>query len=224
MKISVVIPAYNEEKYIDSCLDSLFKQTEPADEIIVVNNNSTDKTVAIAQKYPVKIIKEAKQGISYARNAGFNAAEHEIIARVDADTIVSNNWIKKIKTNFKDQKIDALTGTLIFYDLPIKTTLPNDFYLDFVKLIQKNKGTLVGFNMAIRKEMWNKIKHKVYLDNRKMHEDVDLGLWINKVGGKIKHDKNLIVQASARRILKNPRSFFIEYPLRFINTYLLKRK
>src|SRR3989304_3585243 len=61
MKVSVVIPVYNEEKYIKNCLDSLMNQTEKPDEIIVVDNNCTDKTVSIVKKYKrIKIIQEKK--------------------------------------------------------------------------------------------------------------------------------------------------------------------
>src|ERR1035437_9820650 len=88
MKVSVVIPAYNEEKYIGACLDSLMDQKEKPDEIIVVNNNSTDNTAKIVKKYPVRLINEEQQGMIPARNRGFNEAKFEIIARTDADTIL----------------------------------------------------------------------------------------------------------------------------------------
>lgn len=223
MKLSVTIPTYNEEKYIEQCLKALSQQTVAADEIIVVDNNCQDQTIALAKKFKVKIVTEIQQGIVYARNTGFNAARFELIARVDADTIVPIDWVEKLKRSFKDRSIDALTGTMIFYDLPLKTTFWNNLYLDFIKVIQKNKGTLIGFNMAIRKKMWNKVKDKVCLNERNVHEDADLGLWVGKLGGKIKHDKTLVVETSARRILKKPWSFFGEYPLRFISTLLLKR-
>jgi len=122
MKVSVVIPVYNEEKYIERCLESLQNQQEKADEIIIVNNNSTDKTYDLAKKYPVTIIREPIQGITFARNRGFNTARGDIIARSDADTIIPSDWIKKIKANFQKNKIDALGGTCIFYDFPLQTT------------------------------------------------------------------------------------------------------
>ncbi|HEX8932548.1 MAG TPA: glycosyltransferase family A protein, partial [Patescibacteria group bacterium] len=100
MKISVIIPAYNEEKYIGACIESLLKQNRLPDEIIVVNNNSTDQTAAIASQYPVKVINEKEQGITPARNRGLNEAQYDIIARTDADTILPPDWIEKIKKHF----------------------------------------------------------------------------------------------------------------------------
>src|SRR6266567_2953645 len=95
LRISVVIPVYNEEKYLGKCLDSLMRQNVKADEIIVVDNNSTDNSVAIAKKYPIRVVFEKTQGMIPARNHGFNEARYEIIARTDADTILPVNWIKR---------------------------------------------------------------------------------------------------------------------------------
>src|SRR5690348_7890348 len=102
--ISVVIPAYNEEDYIENCLKSLMRQEVMPDEIIVVNNNSTDRTEEIVKKYPVILITEKKKGTIAARNAGFDMAKGNIIVRTDADTVVPTNWIKKIKEDFQDTK------------------------------------------------------------------------------------------------------------------------
>src|SRR3989344_7794863 len=109
MKISVVIPAFNEEKNIDKLIQSLLNQEEPADEIIVVDNNSTDHTDAIVKNYNVRILHEPKQGITHARNRGFDEAKYEIIARTDADTVLPTDWIRKIKNDFKKYKIDGLS-------------------------------------------------------------------------------------------------------------------
>ena len=72
LTISVVIPAWNEEKYIEEALDLIAKQTIQPLEVIVVDNNSVDNTVAIAKRKGARVIKEARQGITPARNAGFN--------------------------------------------------------------------------------------------------------------------------------------------------------
>ena len=101
MKISLVIPAYNEEKFIKKCLESVKNQTVEPSEVILINNDSIDKTADIAKNFKVKIINEKQQGISYARNRGFNEAKYELIARCDADCILPKNWIEQIAANFK---------------------------------------------------------------------------------------------------------------------------
>ena len=218
MTISVVIPAYNEEKYIAQCLDGLQHQTVKPDEIIVVNNNSDDKTIAIAEKYHAYIIHEKQQGIIHARNAGFNAVRSDIIARCDADTIPAYDWIERIISDFTNQTIDAISGPIFFHDLPMMKTfnLPSKMYAQFMKKLQGHE-TLLGPNMALTKLMWNKVKNEVCLDDTKVHEYIDLALHVKKYGT-ILFDPALCVHTSARRMRSNVFSFFVEYPIRFIKT------
>ena len=225
MKISVVIPAYNEEAYIGKVLKSLNNQTFKPDEIIVVDNNSNDKTVSIAQKLGAKIVSEKKQGMIHARNKGFNSARFEIIARCDADVVVSKNWVKKILENFENKNIDALSGPVIYHDSLLKSvsTIPSYIYLELLRAVSKGNRYLIGMNMVITKSIWNRVKNKVNLDDKKVHEDIDLSLKIINVGGKIEYDNTLVVSSSSRRILEKPESFFIEYPTRMIKTFLANR-
>jgi len=218
MQLSVIIPAYNEEQYIGDCLKAIFKQTEPADEVIVVDNNSTDKTAEIARELGARVVTEKQQGISFARNRGFDEAKYEIIARTDADTHVPKNWVQQIKTNFQTRPIDALGGTVYYREFPLKLTFLSNLYLKILKGLQKGRETLVGMNMALSKEIWNKVRLTVENDNKKVHEDIDLALKIWSVGGVVGYDFKLVAASSARRILKNPYSFFIEYRVRLFKT------
>jgi len=224
MNVSVIIPAYNEEEYLGACLTSLTKQTVAPYEIIVIDNNSHDATAAIAKSYKgVRVIREKRQGMIAARNRGFSSAKSEIIARCDADTILPENWIAAIKENFREHDMDALTGPIGFYDLTIQSPVLSSVYLKMSKPILHGNDVLLGPNMMIKKAMWRKIKDIVCLDDRLVHEDIDLSLHITEVGGKILFDDSLVIQASGRRIRKNPLSFFGEYPLRFIKTLLAHR-
>lgn len=216
MKISVVIPAYNEEKHLPLILKALKNQKEKPNEIIVVDNNSTDKTPDIAKKFGCKVVKEKKQGLTFARNKGFETAKYEIIARTDADSIPPPDWIKNIKEHFKKYPdTQALTGPVIFYDLPFKTKA---YSLFFLSLSKKISGCyyLIGPNMVITKKAWEKVKNDVCLDDKKVHEDIDLALHLCKKGIEIKVDENVFNYISGRRIKHKPWSFFIEYPIRWI--------
>lgn len=216
MKISVIIPAYNEEKHLPLALEALHKQKEKPDEIIVVDNNSTDKTPEIARKFGVKVVKEKKRGITFARNKGFEVAKHEIIARTDADTLPPPNWILNIKKHFEENpNTKALTGPVIFYDLPFKTAFFSSFYLKLSKRIS-GCSYLIGPNMIITKSAWKKVKNDICLDDKKVHEDIDLSLHLCRKGIKTVVDKNVVNYISGRRIKYKPWSFFIEYPIRLI--------
>lgn len=218
MKVSVVVPAYNEENYIKNCLDSLMKQKVKPDEIILVDNNCTDKTIEIASQYPVRIVKEQRQGIIPARNRGFDEALGEVIVRTDADTILPPDWIKRIKEDFENDDIIALSGKVAFYDLvrPHKNALYSRLFMKLMKISLKHE-TLVGPNMALMKAVWKKVRREVCSDDKEVHEDIDLSIHISKYG-KILFDPDLLVYASARRIKKNPTSFFVEYPIRLMKT------
>lgn len=224
MKLSLVIPVYNEERYIKNCLISAVTQTRQADEIIIVDNNSTDKTIKIAKQFPVRIVQEKKQGMIQARNRGFDEAKGEIIARCDADVKLPPRWIERIREDFTKNNIDALTGPFVFYDLRLKTTFFTSVYLDVFKPILNGKEVLIGPNMCLTKSIWKRVKPHVCLDNKKVHEDIDLAIHINDIGGNIMRDDELVVSVSGRRMKKNPMSFFGEYPLRFIKTLARHKK
>lgn len=114
--ISVIIPAHNEERLIGRCLWSLKfqKKSEPY-EIIVVNNNSTDKTTQIIKALKIKMINETIPGPGPARNAGAKAARGSILAFTDADSIPPPNWLNHIYKAFKaNPNIVALIGSFQF--------------------------------------------------------------------------------------------------------------
>lgn len=214
MKVSVVVPTYNEEKYIGQCLESLANQTEKPDEIIIVDNNCTDKTVEIAQKFGARIVKEKKQGMIYARNAGFDAAQYDIIARTDADTILPKNWISRIKKAFvEDSNLGALSGPTCDSNWPEAKKIsyyPSLMVFDILSFIFKN-GCLYGPNMSLRKSVWQIVKQNVCLDGAKVHEDIDLSIHLNKLT-KIKFDHKLIVETRRTRW----KLLGTEYPVRLL--------
>lgn len=224
MKVSVIIPAYNEGAFIGKCLESILDQEVKADEIIVVDNNSADNTAEIAEKMAIKVVKEKNQGLIFARNKGFDSARYEIIARCDADVIVPPSWIKRIKYNFETQKIDALSGPILYCDLMIKSLLPVRIYSQSLKLLLKGNRALHGPNMAVSKRIWKIVKPLISLDDSLVHEDIDLSINILRAKGKIKYDTSLIVKTSARRIKEKPASFFIEYPTRLVKTFWVNHK
>lgn len=200
MKISIIIPAFNEDRYIEKCLKSIAAQTEKPDEIIVVDNNCTDRTIEIAQKFGAKIVKETKQGMIYARNAGFNAAKYEIITRTDSDTILPEDWIFRIKKAFEDPNLGALSGPTSYHNWPksIKVShFPSLMLFDTLSALFKN-GCLYGPNMSLRKSVWEMVKNDVCLDDKKVHEDIDLSIHLNKLA-KIKFDNKLIIETSRVR-------------------------
>ena len=210
---------------MEACLKSVFDQEEMPDEVIVVDNNSTDRSMKIAEKFPVKILKEKRQGISWTRNTGFNAAQYEIIARTDADTQVPRNWIKRIKKAFaKDENLVGLSGPAHFYDASKAMealNIPTFMLLDSLYRLFVKHAFLFGPNLAIRKDAWEKVKNDVCMDNSKVHEDMDLSIHLAKYG-KIKFDLRHPVYSSSRRL--RDATAYVDYPYRSVKTITIHKK
>jgi len=105
-KVSIFIPTYNDAKNLDICIQSVLNQEYKFDEIIVVNDCSTDNTNEILKKYnQVTIINNlTNKGVSYSRNIGIKKCKNEIIAGIDSDVELEKNWLKKILTLFFENK------------------------------------------------------------------------------------------------------------------------
>lgn len=113
-KISVVIPFYNVESYIERCIQALLAQSIDADdfEIIMVDNNSTDQSAQIVAKYPeVRLLCESKQGSYAARNCGIAASVGELIAFTDSDCVPRDDWLSKIWDYMQTPDVEVLIGS-----------------------------------------------------------------------------------------------------------------
>lgn len=201
LTVSIIIPAYNEEDYIKQCLDHIAAQTVAPNEVIVVDNNSSDNTVKLARSYKfVKVVNEKKQGALYARTKGFNLAKSQIIGRIDADTRLEPDWVAQIQRIFKQSNIDAVTGSSHWYDMPLSPWNHNIEDVFKYNLYQYEKGFpfLFGTNMAIRKSAWNEVK-TLLCEDKYIFEDSDLAIHLHMTGHNILYDRNLRAGMSGRR-------------------------
>lgn len=112
-RISVVMPVYNAAAYLDRVITALEDQTYDRSlyEIVLIDNNSTDDSLAIAKRYPsVTLLQEAKQGSYSARNRGILASSGDIIAFTDSDCVISPDWLSRINAAFADPTLGILLG------------------------------------------------------------------------------------------------------------------
>lgn len=204
LTLSIVIPVYNEEIHLEECLNAIANQTVMPDEVIVVDNNSTDKSVEIAQSYKfVKIVKEKKQGIHNARNKGFDSSKSDIIGRIDADSIIPSNWVEHVKIFYQDHNHNdyGLTGGCYFYNIntPRFAGWVQSQIAFRVNRLIMGHYILYGSNMAIPRQIWQKVRSKTCnLDN--IHEDLDLAIHVHRGGFHITYDANLKVGVAMRRV------------------------
>jgi|GEM_PF-599764 glycosyltransferase involved in cell wall biosynthesis len=112
--VSVIVPVYNGEVLLPLLLQSLSRLNHPSDrlEILIVNNNSSDRTVEILAGSPFTILFEPTPGAGTARNTGIRQAKGEFLAFTDADCVVDSNWLKDLLAGFTDPTIGAVAGTL----------------------------------------------------------------------------------------------------------------
>ncbi len=110
--ISVVVPVYNGEKYIEACLGALLDQTVPSSdyEIVVVDDGSTDRTAELVSKFPVRYIHQENQGPAKARNVGMEKASGDIVLFTDSDCTAERDWIERMTHPLADGKIGAVKG------------------------------------------------------------------------------------------------------------------
>jgi len=149
MKVSVVIPAYDEEKNIGRCIKSVLKQRYEELEVIVVDDASTDKTVKIAKNLGVKILSNKKNlGLAKSLNRGIKAAKGKIAITLHTDCeLIGRDWITKIVSSFDDTDVAAVTGNRIF-DID-----PNASLLEKINLYFAGAYATVNSNKIIKSDI-----------------------------------------------------------------------
>lgn len=179
--ISVIIPAYNIEKYIQKCVLSVLKQTYTNLEIIIVNDGSTDKTGAVCDELAktddrIKVLHQQNMGLSEARNNGIKLASGEYISLIDGDDIVKKDFLRNMADAMKDN-VDVVVGG---YKTVVDTK-------KILCINEMSNSTLSGKDATIRlltKQedffviAWNKLykrglftKNNIWYPAKRIHED-----------------------------------------------------
>lgn len=111
MKITVAIPCYNGSTYIGCAIESVLEQTRPADEILVVDDGSTDRSVEIIRLYPVRLIQHHNnQGLAMARNSAIEAATGDVIVYIDADAIADSHLLATLISGYDSPQVGGVGG------------------------------------------------------------------------------------------------------------------
>lgn len=227
-QVSIVIPAFNEEKYIEKTLFSLLRSEQKTKinyEVILVDNNSTDQTVVVAQKFKLgmnlRIISEKRQGRGAARARGFKEAVGEIILSADADTIFYNSWIETLASAIKNGEVAVTTSVKIIDCDPITNGLVNFFQPKMMIIYRLITGHywLSGFSSGILKAVYE--SSGGFNAALQAQEDIDLSFRIAKLG-KIKFI-NKPVLFSGRRFKDGLFIGFYEYVKTFYEAFIAKK-
>lgn len=203
-RVSLIIPAYNEEDYLPACLDAVMRNVAgKAIEIIVVDNNSTDGTRAVIERYPaVTYVFEPCKGITRARQRGFLAASGDILAYVDADTHPPAGWIEQIWAQFAaNDDLACLSGPYSFYDLTgLYNSISTGWFVAAQPLYRITGYLMVGGNFALRRDVLEKMGG--FDSSIEFYgEDVDIGKRAKR-HGKVLFCRKFVMPTSGRRMKK----------------------
>lgn len=216
--VSVVVPAYNEELIIATCIQHLQAQIfDQPYEIIISNNNSTDRTAEIAKQLGVRVLNTTEKGYVHAAIAGVQAAEGEIIAMTDSDTRVPPHWLQRIYDTLQAQpELAAVGGPFEFHDGPRGVRA-------VIKLLNGISprlmiASLSGMNMAFRRSAYEAVGG--FNPKINLQADTYLGNRLAKYG-KTMLIRDNVVLSSGRRY-QTVGQIISETVVRIVNSFSIK--
>ncbi len=223
LRVSLVIPAYNEESHLAECLDAVAAQTVKPFEVIVVDNNSTDATAAVARRYPfVTLLHEERQGPAYARDCGFNAAHGDIIGRTDADSLLAPDWVARVQQLFADDALDAVSGAVTYRAIGLHRAfevIDTRFRIYLARRgIKAGELFLYGVTMAIRRTAWHAVRGSV-CHERRFAEDMDLAAHMSHLNQSVAFEPTLQATILPRQAASSPQVFY-KYVMSCPRTYV----
>jgi glycosyltransferase involved in cell wall biosynthesis len=205
LTVSVVIPVRNDAEPLARCFRALAAQTVAPDEVIVVDNGSTDDSAAVARRAGATVVAEDEQGIGAAASRGYDAATGDLILRLDTDSVPSPVWIAQVVQAFEeDEDLGALSGPGEFLGLPwplgrLATAAYMGIYFTILGAII-GRAPLFGSNLAMRRTVWRAVSAEVHRHDTGVHDDLDLSLHLAP-RFRTRLDRSLVVRMSARPLL-----------------------
>lgn len=227
--ISVVIPVKDDDTELARCLTALRAQSLRPDEIIVVDNGSSDRSAEVAADAGATVIFCSAPGISAASCRGYDRAEGELILRLDADCVPPASWVSDVEAAFAGRPdVSAFTGGARFFDGPaaLRRPLAAMYLLGYAAATAPALGhpPLFGSNLAMRRAAWRSVRHAVHRDDPELHDDLDLAFHLG-LDHRIGHLRGAPMGVSmrpfssprgfARRVYRGFRTVVVHWPLDF---------
>lgn len=207
-KVALYIPCFNSEKTIGLCLDAVFKQSYPLQEVVVVDDGSTDKTVALAKKFPVRVLMHTNNlGLAFARNSAIKSIDTEYIASLDSDCNPDKDWLSNLLKHFVSKEIAGCGGKLLEYYQDDVCDLWRSIHMrQYWNDKERCPSFLFGSNCVFSKHALEKVGF--YDDSFKSnYEDVDISYRLKKAGYSLIYEPQAIAyhlkKDNLRTILNN---------------------
>ena len=225
VRISVVIPVKDDDTELARCLGALARQIVPADEVIVVDNGSTDASADVARAFGARLVPCERPGIPAASAAGYDAADGDVILRLDADCVPDASWTRAMADAFAARPdVAAFSGSARFIDGPrlLRRPLATLYLGAYAAVMIPTLGhlPLFGSNMGLRRAAWRGIRSSVHRD-ADLHDDMDLSFHLGE-RGRIRHLSGARMgismrpfapgQAFGRRAARGLRTVLVHFP------------
>lgn len=223
MHVTIAIPCYNGAPYLEATIQSVLAQRYPANEVLVVDDGSTDESAAIAARYPVRLISHAtNQGLSAVRNSAIAEAAGDILAFIDVDALADPTWLEKLMESYVDQGISGVGGQ------GIESNIQND--VDRWRQIHATQGHgertldkaphLFGLNMSFRVDALRAV-NGFDTNLRTNAEDMDIGYRLNDAGYRLVYRPDARVYHQRQDTLESMRRTIYRW---YYWAFVVKRK
>ena len=193
-KVTLYIPCFNAEKYIEPCLKAVLGQDYPIDEILVIDDGSRDRTPELASRFPVRFIRHPEnKGLASVRNSAIKNSKGDFLASLDADCVPDKSWLKSLMRNFSS-KVAGVGGRLLEnqHDNPVDLWRAAHMRQEWGDRKSDSISFLFGSNNVFRK--------KILLDtggydmrHTSNYEDVDISRRVKKAGHVLIYDPRAVV-------------------------------
>ena len=200
--ISVVIPVLNDAGLLARCLDAINAGHRQPDEIVVVDNGSSDGSADVARAGGARVVVEPRRGIAPACAAGFDAARGDLLARIDADCVPDRDWLRRAEQRFADEPaLDALTGSADFIGANrFAAWLGRVAYLGWyfwAMGLLLGHPPFFGSNLVLRADAWKQLRTGFHRESPTVHDDLDLSFQVPP-GMVVVYDEARLMGISAR--------------------------
>ena len=213
--ISVIIPAYNAEKTLPDCLEALKNQSLVPQEIIVIDDGSTDRTAQVAQSFNVILISQPNQGPAAARNAGITQSCGDILLFTDSDCIPDTFWVERMVVAFNNLVVDGVKGVYRTHQSEIAARLVQMEFEDRYRLLSRSEWIdfVDGHAAAFRREAVLQIGGFDPAFPEANNEDVDFSYRLAAAG------KRMVFRSDAIVYHHHPNSFWKYFKLKIKRGY-----
>jgi glycosyltransferase involved in cell wall biosynthesis len=223
-RFSVVIPCFNEARYLADALLSLQKQDfDGLCEVIVVDNNCTDETAAIARELGALVVAEPVAGVCNARQRGTETARGEIVVSADADTVYDRDWLSRIDARFReDPRIVAVVGPCRYADGPRWGQVYARMLFAAVHGVYRATGRAVyasATNIAFRRDAWTGYDTTLTQGGDELDQLRRL-----RGKGRVVYEHGNPTYTSGRRLSRGlGYNLFVTLPVHYLLTYAVNR-